>query len=136
MLLQGRALSVLPFSCSEEVTVQPISDRAMDTIEYALSALTLRSEVVANNVANSEVPGFTASRVSFESELRRALEGRGPEQLGTPPIEVAPGSPDATGNTVNLETEVVEMIRTNLLQQAMVEAFNFKAGVLRTAMRG
>ena len=40
------------------------------------------------------------------------------------------------GNTVNLETEVVEMIRTNLLQQAMVEAFNFKAGVLRTAMRG
>lgn len=114
----------------------PISDRAMDTIEYALEALTLRSEVVANNVANSEVPGFTASRVSFENELQRALEGRGPEQLGTPSIEVAPGTPDATGNTVNLETEVVEMIRTNLLQQAMVEAFNFKAGILRTAMRG
>ena len=114
----------------------PISDKAMDTIEYALEALTLRSEVVANNVANSEVPGFTASRVTFEGELRRALEGRGPEQLGTPSIEVAPGTPDATGNTVNLETEVVEMIRTNLLQQAMVEAFNFKAGVLRTAMRG
>ncbi len=114
----------------------PISDQSMEAIEYALDALTTRSEVVANNVANSEVPGFLASRVSFENELRRALEGRGPDRLGTPSVEVAPGQPDATGNTVNLETEVVEMIKTNLLQQAMVEAFNFKAGLLRTAMRG
>lgn len=114
----------------------PINDNAMEVIEYALDALTLRSEVVANNVANSEVPGFRASRVSFENELRRAIDGAGPERMGQPSIDRAPGSPDATGNTVNLESEVVEMIRTNLLQQAMVEAFNFKAGLLRSAIRG
>ncbi len=114
----------------------PINDSAMEVIEYALDALTLRSEVVANNVANSEVPGFKASRVSFENELKRALDGAGPDRIGNPSIDLAPGSPDATGNTVNIESEVVEMIRTNLLQQAMVEAFNFKAGLLRSAIRG
>lgn len=114
----------------------PINDNAMEVIEYALDALTLRSEVVANNVANSEVPGFKASRVSFENELRRAMDGVGPDKIGQASIELAPGSPDATGNTVNIESEVVEMIRTNLLQQAMVEAFNFKAGLLRSAIRG
>ena len=35
-----------------------------------------------------------------------------------------------------LESEVVEMIKTNLLQQSMVEAFNFKTGMLRSAIRG
>ena len=41
---------------------------------------------------------------------------------------------DAIGNNVNIENEVVEMMETNLLQQAMVEAFNFKAGLLRSAI--
>ena len=114
----------------------PVSDQTMEVIEYAMSALALRSEVTANNVANSEVPGFVASRVSFEAELQRAMEGRGPDRIGDPVLEVAPGTPDATGNTVNLESEVVEMIKTNLLQQSMVEAFNFKTGMLRSAIRG
>lgn len=108
----------------------------MEVIEYAMNALETRAQVVANNVANSEVPGFHASRVSFEGELERALSGRGPDSLGSPEVHDAGGSPDSTGNTVNLEAEVVEMIKTNLLQQAMVEAFNFKAGLMRSAIRG
>jgi hypothetical protein len=35
---------------------------------------------------------------------------------------------------VNIENEVVEMMETNLLQQAMVEAFNFKVGLMRSAI--
>lgn len=114
----------------------PITDQTMAAIEYAMHALTVRSEVIANNVANSEVPGFQASRVSFEDQLQRALAGgdlersMGPEIIGT-------GDPaDAIGNNVNIENEVVEMMETNLLQQAMVEAFNFKAGLMRSAIGG
>ena len=114
----------------------PIGDETVEAIEYALDALALRAEVTANNVANAEVPGFVASRVSFETELDRALGERGPNRIGDPEVYAAPGSPDATGNTVNLESEVVEMMKTNLLQQAMVEAFNFKTGLLRSAIRG
>jgi flagellar basal-body rod protein FlgB len=112
----------------------PISDQTMAAIEYAMDALNTRAEVIANNVSNSEVPGFRASRVSFEDQLRRAIDGgeldraRGPEIVGT-------GDPaDAIGNNVNIEDEVVGMMETNLLQQAMVEAFNFKAGLVRSAI--
>ena len=39
-------------------------------------------------------------------------------------------------NEVSLEDEMVEMIRTGLLRDAMVSAYNFKTGQLRTAMKG
>ncbi len=115
----------------------PISDKTIDAIEYAMRALEMRSRVTAHNVANAQVPDFRASRVSFESELARALEGRrGVDRVGSPTVVAALGEPDATGNDVNIEEEVVDMIQTNLYEQAMVEAFNFKTGVLRTAIRG
>lgn len=114
----------------------PITDKTIDTIEYALNALEMRSRVTAHNVANSEVPGFKASRVEFEAELARAVDGRRVDRIGTPAISAAPGEVDATGNNVNLESEVVDMIQTNLLEQTMVEAFNFKTGLLQTAIRG
>jgi flagellar basal-body rod protein FlgB len=33
----------------------------------------MRQEVIANNMANAEVPNFKRSEINFESELRRAL---------------------------------------------------------------
>jgi flagellar basal-body rod protein FlgB len=112
----------------------PISDQTMAAIEYAMDALNTRAEVTANNVANSEVPGFKASRVSFEEQLRRALAGDSMERVRGPEIAGTGDPGDAKGNNVNLESEVVDMMQTNLMQQAMVEAFNFKAGMLRSAI--
>ena len=114
----------------------PITDQTMAAIEYTMNALNTRAEVIANNVANSEVPDFRASRVSFEDQLRRALDGRGAIEAGGPEIQGTGGPVDAIGNNVNIENEIVGMMETNLLQQAMVEAFNFKAGLLRSAVGG
>ncbi|HID12005.1 MAG TPA: flagellar basal body rod protein FlgB, partial [Candidatus Latescibacteria bacterium] len=41
----------------------------------ALDAYTLRQRAIADNIANSETPGFRRREVRFEEELRRALEG-------------------------------------------------------------
>jgi flagellar basal body rod protein FlgG len=41
----------------------------------------------------------------------------------------------ASAVDVRLEDELVGMIQTNLRKSAMVEAFNYKAGLLRTALR-
>ena len=114
----------------------PVGDSTMQVIEYALKALEQRAQVVANNVANSETPGFRAKRLDFEGELRRAVDDGSFDRIGSATTSHAPGSADPTGNTVNLENEVVEMMRNNLLQQAMVEAFNFKSGLMRSAIRG
>ena len=112
----------------------PISDQTMAAIEYAMSALNTRAEVIANNVANSEVPGFRASRVSFEDQLLRAINGDRIERVQGPEVAGTNDPVDAIGNNVNIENEVVEMMETNLLQQARVEAFNFKTGLMRSAI--
>ncbi|MDJ0924462.1 MAG: flagellar basal body protein, partial [Acidimicrobiia bacterium] len=125
-----------PFACPGGSDMVPISDQTMAAIEYAMNALTLRAEVIANNVANSEVPDFQASKVSFEDQLRRALDGTGIERVLGPDIQGTGDPVDAIGNNVNIESEIVDMMETNLLQQAMVEAFNFKAGLLRSAIGG
>ncbi len=113
------------------------SDQTMAVIEHAMRALAVRSEVTANNVANSEVPGFRASRVSFEAELENAIRSGEVdlEKLGFS-VHDSGGDPDITGNTVSVEAEVVDMLQTNLMQQTMFEAFNYKAGLYRAAITG
>lgn len=111
-------------------------DLTMQAIEYALDGLSLRSEVIGNNVANSELPGFRPSRVSFEDQLASALR-RGDIDNSTPGPMVA-ATPGVTNgvNEVTLEDEMVAMIKTGLQRDAMVSAYNFKTGQLRTAIRG
>ena len=114
----------------------PVSDKAMQTIEYALDALHRRSEVTAHNVANAETPGYLASKLSFEDQLRRAVASGNVAGLGDPTVVASNAPIGASGNNVNLEDEVVDMMKTNLLQNAMVEAFNFKTGLVKRAIQG
>ena len=41
---------------------------------------------------------------------------------------------DQRGNSVQLDQEVTEMVQDNLMFRAMVNGFNYKANLLRTAM--
>ena len=114
----------------------PIGDATMGAIEYALGGLALRSETIADNVANAEVPGFRGSKVEFESHLKRALSTGSFSSLRQASVDDSGEAPKADGNTVDVADEVVDMIKTNLATDAMVNAFNFKIDVLRTAVRG
>lgn len=112
-----------------------MNDVTMRAIEYALDGLNLRSEVIANNLANAEVPGFAASHVSFERHLASAME-RGSFDSAPGPAVIRKADIFNGVNEVSLEDEMVEMIRTGLLRDAMVSAYNFKANQLRNAMKG
>ena len=103
-------------------------------IEFALHGLDRRTEVIANNVANAEVPGFLGSRVDFESNLRRAIDA---EDLRERPDLVVQGTGEQVGingNNVRMESELTELMKTKLMQQAMINAYNFKVDVTRTAI--
>ena len=47
---------------------------SVDLLQRALDVETLRYEVTANNLANSEVPNFKRTEVNFESELKNAID--------------------------------------------------------------
>jgi len=48
--------------------------RSLDVLHRALDANVVRGQVIANNMANADVPNFKRTNVNFESELKRALE--------------------------------------------------------------
>jgi len=48
--------------------------KSIDLIHRGMSASLVRREVIANNMANANVPNFKRSDVNFESELKRALD--------------------------------------------------------------
>ena len=43
-------------------------------IGSAMQASIFRNEVIADNIANADTPGFKKSRVEFEDSLRKALD--------------------------------------------------------------
>jgi len=113
-----------------------ISDVTMQTAQYALDGLARRASSRANNMANMNTPGFQARGVSFEAALSSALQGGGVPADSQITTYTKPGTPDAQGNTVSLESEMVEGVKDNLTYESMVNGFNYKVGVLRQAIGG
>lgn len=115
-----------------------IGDTTMRGLEYALDGMKTRMDVHANNLTNANTPGFRSARVDFESNLKQALASRDRDLDATPGPQVknAMGLADAHGNTVSLETEMTELMKANLMQRTLVNAYNFKIGVLRAAITG
>ena len=102
-------------------------------LNSALDGLALRQRTSADNVANLQTPGYQAKRVLFEEALSDAV-GRG---SGAAPATVAlslePTRED--GNNVNLDTETLLQIDTNLRFQLASQAMSGTFSSVRTAMR-
>lgn len=48
--------------------------KKMNMYEQTLDAVRLRRDVIADNIANADTPFFKRSEVTFESQLRRAID--------------------------------------------------------------
>jgi len=105
------------------------------TLHSALTGLSKRQRVIADNIANIETPGFLAGKVSFEDSLLNAVEAGSPKDAT---IAVArslePTRED--GNNVNLDHEVISNIDTQLRYQLMIRAMDDQYGAIRTVAAG
>ncbi len=115
-----------------------ISDTTMQAVEYALQGVARRAEVHGQNISNVNTPGYRSTKVAFETHLAEAIDRgtNGMAALRGPAVEAVGGLPDQNGNDVNLESEMVGLLKNNLTQDAMVQAWNFKMNVLRSAIGG
>jgi flagellar basal-body rod protein FlgB len=127
-------------------------------LEKALDVESLRRKVIANNVANVDVPHFKRSEVNFESELRRVIaESRDPDnklpakmtdQRHIPfytPRDIDSVEPrvnldyDTTqrndGNNVDIEKEITDSAKNQLRYNAYITMMNNNFRNLKNAMR-
>lgn len=132
--------------------------RSVDLLHRAMDVSTLRYQVSANNLANSEVPNFKRTVVNFESELKRAIESTENaddsfQMLRSDERHLSSSTPrnyqdveprrvldyattaKANGNNVDAETEAMEILKTQLNYQLLTQMQNFHFQQMKIALQ-
>jgi flagellar basal-body rod protein FlgB len=102
-------------------------------LHSALTGLSARQRAIADNIANVQTPGYHATRVSFEDDLRQAVEsGSG---VAAPVAQTSLEPTRLDGNNVNLDTETLSSVDTNLRYQLTLRAVDHDFSILRASMK-
>ena len=112
-----------------------LDDIASLSLQTAISGLSTRQQVTANNIANLETPGFIAGNVDFESSLAAAVGSGDPTRAA---VAVTPSGDQAgiNGNNVSLDSEVVTATKTGLQEQLLTGALTSEYGLISTVLKG
>lgn len=105
----------------------------VDALHFALDGVLQRQQVIASNIANSDVPGYQAQQVTFEASLSQALAGGGTATMAVVPEGLASS---ADGNNVSLPVEISAMEKNTLADQAVVAGLNSSFSMMSTAING
>ena len=126
-------------------------DKALGIHEQALVARGRRAEVLANNLANADTPGFKARDVDFQAMLNKATEasqGLAMERTHASHMDVSgsggsddllyrtPHQPSIDGNTVDAQQEQTRFMRNAMDFQASFQFLNSKFSGLTKALKG
>ena len=132
--------------------------RSIDLLQREMDVTSLRYQVTANNLANSEVPNFKRSVVNFESELKNALDSEEIAknsfkltttndrhiQINTPydyreiePRRVVDYTTQAkaNGNNVDAETEANNILQIQMQYRLLTQLTSFEFEQVNTAMK-
>ncbi|PJZ50775.1 flagellar basal body rod protein FlgB [Leptospira saintgironsiae] len=133
--------------------------KTQDLLEKGMNAASMKRKVLADNIANADVPHFKRSEVLFESMIKRALESEKIEASKAiptriederhisffTPLDYKSVKPKtsidylttvrADGNNVDPEKEVMEASNSQMQYMMMVERLNANFRDLKNVMR-
>ncbi|BFI97100.1 MAG: flagellar basal body rod protein FlgB [Rhodanobacter sp.] len=135
--------------------MNPIPQNLFGIHSQALELWQRRAEVLANNLANADTPGYLARDIDF----RKALAAAGGGANGGPlPLEIptqgqigdaanrgpggaaleyrVPTQPSMDGNTVNTQVEQADFAANSVHYQASLSFITAQIHMLRTAITG
>lgn len=126
-------------------------DAALGISAKTLVLRAKRAEVLANNIANADTPGFKARDMDFASALKQAEQGTPSAALGATHSKHISGnsaalnfnlkysnegSPSLDGNTVDNQAEISKFTENSLRYQASLTFLGSSVQGLMTAIRG
>lgn len=127
-----------------------ITDRTISVLQKSLDLRSQKQQVIAGNIANADTPGYSARKMSFEDNLRQALEtpklstgSSNPRHfpIGGTSIESVQGSierdidgsPLGDGNNVSVDEEMFDLAENQLLYEAGAQILKKKLTLLKYA---
>ena len=130
-------------------------DSALGIHQYALQARVQRAEVLANNLANADTPGFKARDIDFQAMMKQAQSsasgfgmntthsGHITEGGGAPGsvsdndlLYRTPHQPSVDGNTVDAQQEQSRFMRNAMDYQASFQFLSSKFSGISKALTG
>ena len=128
-----------------------IADRTMTVLKKSLDLRAQKQQVIAGNIANAETPGYAARKMTFEADLRNAINS--PETkvrtshpkhfpIGASGINGVQGkiemqrneSPLGDGNSVSVDDEMFDLAENQLLYEAGTQILKKKLTMLKYAV--
>lgn len=114
-------------------------------LQKDLDGLWCRQQIISDNMANLETPGYKQKSVSFENELKNAMDSS-QNSLKDTMTRVGSVQPVTTedesrtyradGNGVDLEQQMTDMFRTTTNYSYSVQQMSDYFSRLRTAITG
>ncbi|WP_423226976.1 flagellar basal body rod protein FlgB [Marinobacter halodurans] len=127
-------------------------ENALGIHEKALNVRVQRAEILANNLANADTPGFKARDIDFKAALGEAQGQSGELAMArTEPGHIDPDAamsdrallmyrnpyqPSLDGNTVDAQQEQARFMRNAMDYQASFQFLNSKFAGLTKAIKG
>jgi flagellar basal-body rod protein FlgB len=126
-------------------------DSALNLASKAMDGLSYRRNVISENVANVDTPGYHALELNFESALTKSM-GSSPKlsmALTNPAHQLSKsdasgpyqarqrsgGSERADGNNVDIDQELMQMTETGIRYNALSTAVSKKLSLLKNIAR-
>lgn len=122
-------------------------DGAIEHLARGLAYASRRHELIAQNLANVETPGYRARDLVFEDHLGPLL-GAAPADLSAAeaprgPAEPRPRlvfsedrAPNAEGNDVKLDRQMARLAENTLYHHTLVQVLSAQFNVLKQAISG
>lgn len=109
--------------------IESIVGGEANVLAKMLDAASVRHRVVASNLANANNPAYERREVRFNEAFARAI-GSGGDLADVHPEIVA------TGERVDLETEMGHLAQNTLTYKVLAEVLARKLGTIRSAITG
>ena len=118
-------------------------DGTLELLRQATVYSTRRHELLAQNVANADTPGFQARDLTFASEMSLAQQVRAlpATALGTPGLDLRlierpdpVSSPD--GNGVDIDRQMTRVAQNTMYPTTVLQLLNSQFRALKTAING
>jgi len=127
------------------------SDNAPKAMKKSLDLISTRQSVITSNIGNLDTPGFKASEIDFQGQLREALGSKGQLNLqATNEKHFGPNTSNigsltaepfeeldaakSNGNNVDVDKEMAKMAENQIFYNAVIQLMMKRGSTVRASI--
>ncbi len=113
-------------------------ENTLAVLNKMMELTTRKHQVIANNVANSNTPGYIRRDIDFQDEMSRMIKSEDWKSLSSFDGVVKLDEtrvPKNDGNNISITEELNEMSQNGILHELVKKAFQTKVGLIKKAIK-